>query len=405
MFHFHLPHPNDVFNFHHGWVLYLVVYTLLSLPVVALLPPRWRKYWFATSGGLILAAIFTLPVAFWILVTLVIIHQLPRLLYYSGAVTPWKPGFRAITAWGFLCIFLGLYYLLDSPEVDFMYIAHWSGIAYGLPRAVDYVAARMEGRLTDTGFWGLLSYMLYIPALFQGPIARSDDFLEGETFRVTLRAIPNSLWLMFFGWVKYSAAIMIFQVHPAGFLHPGVTPAGTWFDVTFNLFITPLSGYLFFAAYTDAARAMSALLGKELPENFRNPFFTVSFRRFWRDYHISLTSWLRDFIYIPQGGNRRRAAINGLAVFIFIGLWHKPVMAFVIWGSTQWLAVYIEQQLVNLRKRNRRFDELLSLRSFGVATFPLRLAIFWTVHAFSWSFFYGGYDGAISTLAKILQFS
>ena len=403
MFSLHLPHPTGVFYLHHGWVLYLVGYLLISLPVVAALSPRYRRYWFVGSGYAALAAVFTLPVALWVLAALVGIHQLPRLFARMAAATPWKPVYRSYLAWAFLAVFLGLYSLFTSVNIDFMFIAHWSGIAYGIPRSVDYVAGRMEGRLRDTSLGGFLCYMLYFPALMQGPIARSDDFLDSATFQVTPSALPESLGLMLYGWVKYSAAIMIYQVHPAGFLQNGAVPLGTGFDITLNLYITPLSGYLFFAAYTDLARATSALLGKNLPENFRNPFFTVSFRTFWRKYHISLTSWLRDFIYIPQGGNRRRAALNGFLVYLFIGLWHKPSLAFIIWGSTQWAGVYLEQQVLKLRKGHARLDDLARHRGFRTAIFPLRFAFFWTLQAFSWSFFYGGFDGAVNTLGRIFQ--
>ena len=402
MFSLHLPHPTGVFYLHHGWVLYLVAYLLISLPVMALLPQRYRRYWFAGSGFAALAAVFTLPVALVVLAGLAGIHRLPRLLVRLG-MTPWQPVYRSYLAWSFLGVFLGLYGLFNSADIDFMFIAHWSGIAYGIPRAVDYVAGCMENRLRDTSLWGFVCYMLYFPSLMQGPIARSDDFIDSPDFKVTPSALPSSLGLMLFGWVKYSAAIMIYQVHPAGFLQNGAVPVGNWFDITLNLYITPLSGYLFFAAYTDLSRATSALMGKELPENFRNPFFTLSFRTFWRKYHISLTSWLRDFIYIPQGGNRRRAALNGFLVYLFIGLWHKPALAFIIWGSTQWMGVYAEQVVMKLRKRHTSFDDLARRRSFRVAVFPLRFALFWTLQAFSWSFFYGAFGGAVNTLGRIFQ--
>src|SRR3989338_7160675 len=95
-----------------------------------------------------------------------------------------------------------------------------------------------------------------------------------------------------------------------------------------------------FSGYTDMARGIARMLSIDLIENFNFPYFSTSIRDFWRRWHISLTSWLRDYIYFPLGGNKKGwllLAFNTLAVFTVSGLWHGAAWHFVFWGTFQGL--------------------------------------------------------------------
>jgi alginate O-acetyltransferase complex protein AlgI len=90
-----------------------------------------------------------------------------------------------------------------------------------------------------------------------------------------------------------------------------------------------------FSGYSDIAIGLARMLGITLPENFNWPYAAKSIQDFWQRWHISLSSWVRDYVYIPLGGNRRgvaRRILNGLIAFALIGLWHGPAWNFVIWG-------------------------------------------------------------------------
>jgi D-alanyl-lipoteichoic acid acyltransferase DltB (MBOAT superfamily) len=94
--------------------------------------------------------------------------------------------------------------------------------------------------------------------------------------------------------------------------------------------------YLDFSAYSDIAIGISRMIGFRLTENFKRPYFAASFSDFWKRWHITLSSWFRDYLYIPLGGNRgsaRRVAINVMIVFLVSGLWHGASWNFVIWGG------------------------------------------------------------------------
>jgi len=90
--------------------------------------------------------------------------------------------------------------------------------------------------------------------------------------------------------------------------------------------------YYDFSGYTDIAVGFAQMLGLRVPENFDRPYRATSLQDFWRRWHMSLTSWIRDYVYIPMGGNRRRAAVNLIAALVICGLWHGAAWNFALWG-------------------------------------------------------------------------
>lgn len=119
--------------------------------------------------------------------------------------------------------------------------------------------------------------------------------------------------------------------------------------------------YCDFSGYTDIARGSANLLGIELMENFRSPYLSASVRESWSRWHISLSTWFRDYVYIPLGGNRvgrLRNYLNLLVTFLVSGLWHGANWTFVVWGGVHGLAQVIEKAL---RLDKRPTGKLLSL--------------------------------------------
>ena len=132
--------------------------------------------------------------------------------------------------------------------------------------------------------------------------------------------------------------------------------------------------YADFSGYTDIVLGMGEILGLHLPENFRQPFFSASVKELWARWHISLSRWFRDYVYIPLGGNRKgiaRRDANLLLTFLVSGLWHGANWTFLVWGGLHGLCQVAEDHMpAPLRKRKS-----LPLRIVGV---PLTFAIFVT---------------------------
>src|SRR5690606_41499495 len=94
--------------------------------------------------------------------------------------------------------------------------------------------------------------------------------------------------------------------------------------------------YCDFSGYSDIAIGLARIMGYDFPENFRSPYFSKNFSEFWTRWHISLSSWLRDYLYIPLGGNRRgpvRTGVNLMLTMLLGGLWHGADWTFVVWGG------------------------------------------------------------------------
>ncbi|MEM9057036.1 MAG: MBOAT family protein [Pseudomonadota bacterium] len=190
-------------------------------------------------------------------------------------------------------------------------------------------------------------FVAFFPQLVAGPIVRAADFLpqldEARTWaRVRVRAC---LTLFLAGFIKKAvvadnAAPFVDRVFAAPELFDSVTLA-----VGACLYAVQI--YCDFSGYSDMAIAVAGLLGFALPVNFRTPYLARSVTDFWRRWHISLSSWLRDYLYIPLGGNRgsRLATQRNLMLTMLLGgLWHGAAWNFVIWGFLHGLALSLERE-------------------------------------------------------------
>ncbi len=181
-----------------------------------------------------------------------------------------------------------------------------------------------------------LLFAIFFPSLVAGPIKRYTQFLPSldEASRgFRFGYIGEGLLRIATGYFKkvIVADNLTFYVTANYPDFASFSLAGRW------LFLTAIAFRILmdFSGYSDIAIGAAQLLGVRLPENFNWPYLASSIRDFWQRWHISLSSWVRDYIYIPLGGNRlgvARRVLNGLIAFALIGLWHGPAWNFVAWG-------------------------------------------------------------------------
>ena len=198
-------------------------------------------------------------------------------------------------------------------------------------------------------------YVAYFPQLVAGPIERATRLLpqiSAPRTRPDGDAVRSALVLIGLGLVK--------KVVVADTLAPVVNEAfatsasAGWLTLLIGTYAFALQIYCDFSGYSDIARGSSRLLGIELTRNFAQPYLSRSITEFWRTWHISLSSWLRDYLYVPLGGNRRgprRTSINLAVVMLLGGLWHGAAWTFVIWGGLHGLYLAAE------RRRGVRADQ------------------------------------------------
>jgi len=190
-------------------------------------------------------------------------------------------------------------------------------------------------------------FILFFPQLIAGPIMRSSDFLPRlDLPSISRRRLNDGIWLILGGLVK-----KVLLADPAGaLLGPVYHSPGLYEGWTILLagMIFSLQVYCDFSGYTDIARGCAYLLGYDIPENFRAPFFSRTGKELWARWHITLATWLRDYIYFPLGGNRLgqfRTYFNLFITFTLGGFWHGADYTYICWGAMWGLLLAFERLL------------------------------------------------------------
>ncbi len=211
------------------------------------------------------------------------------------------------------------------------------GISFYTFQSVSYMVDVYKGRVKPTDTW--LEYAFYLsffPALVAGPIVRADYFLpQIENRRHASRTeMWAGLWLIILGVLKKAViADYIAQYNDLVFTNPG---GYSGFETLMGIIGYTMQIYCDFSGYSDMAIGLAMIMGFKLAPNFNFPYKSRNLTDFWRRWHISLSTWLRDYVYIPLGGNRRgtaRTYINNFATMLIGGLWHGAAWRFVFWGA------------------------------------------------------------------------
>jgi D-alanyl-lipoteichoic acid acyltransferase DltB (MBOAT superfamily) len=245
--------------------------------------------------------------------------------------------------------------------------------------ALSYIIDVYNRRIEPTTSWvDILFYISFFPHLVAGPIVRARDFLA-QTVHVSRPAdirLGESVLLILGGLFKkvivanYLSTDFVDGVFANPFVYSST-------DLLLAMYAYAIQIYCDFSAYTDIAIGVACLLGYRFPQNFNQPYRALSVTEFWRRWHITLSSWLRDYLYIPLGGNRKgrvRTYVNLMVTMLLGGLWHGANWHFVLWGALHGIALAVER-LFGLGKGKRRV--------------PVWLAWFLTFHfvCVTWVFF------------------
>jgi alginate O-acetyltransferase complex protein AlgI len=201
---------------------------------------------------------------------------------------------------------------------------------------VHYLFEVMKGGEPIRKITHFAQFTFYFPSLVAGPIKRYSQFLpalEQGLKKVNLRDVSEGLLLVGVGFFKKA---VIADNLTAFIDHQGPAFASLGVQMRWVILIAiAFRIYMDFSGYSDMAIGFSRMMGIQLPKNFNWPYLATSIQDFWQRWHISLSSWIRDYVYIPLGGNRlgtARRVFNGLFAFALCGLWHGAAWNFIIWG-------------------------------------------------------------------------
>ena len=377
---------------------------LVFFPIVVLLyfviPFRFRNYW------LLLASIVFY--ACWNVKYLVLLFFSIAATYLSALILPGVKENKLRKGILIACLLLNLsilfffkYFNFASSQVvrfgDLFGIVIPNlthgfllpvGISFYTFQALSYSIDVYKGRISPEK--NILKYALFVsffPQLVAGPIERSEHLLPqfDELHYFDTTRVKHGLELMLWGFfeklvIADRVAIFVNQVynHYEGY---------AFWEIFFASIGFAIQIYCDFGGYSHIAIGAAQVLGFELCDNFKQPYFALSIKDFWRRWHISLSSWFRDYLYIPMGGNREgkvRYYLNIIITFVVSGLWHGASWNYVIWGGIH--GIYqvlgnilapVKDRILTALKVNRTSD-----------TFRLtEIAITFLLTVFAWIFF------------------
>jgi D-alanyl-lipoteichoic acid acyltransferase DltB (MBOAT superfamily) len=240
--------------------------------------------------------------------------------------------------------------------------------------------------ILDFGF-----YVSFFPQLVAGPIVRAAEFIPQlkQKFQLTYREFSHALFLILSGLLKKMLISDYISINYVDRVFDAPT-AYSGFENALAVYGYSLQIYCDFSGYTDIAIGVALLLGFRLPINFNSPYKARSVTEFWHRWHISLSSWLRDYLYIPLGGNRKgelRKNVNLMITMLLGGLWHGAHLRFIIWGGIHGIFLVIHKQWLKI---SNYLAEKMNLKTFsGHKPLNRFLSVFFTFHVvtIAWIFF------------------
>jgi alginate O-acetyltransferase complex protein AlgI len=244
---------------------------------------------------------------------------------------------------------------LGTPaDIPLLHLVLPVGISFYTFQTMSYTIDVFRNQIKPERHFGIFAvYVTFFPQLVAGPIERAAHLLP--QFRRETR-LDYSRWragLLLAAWGMFKKVCIADLASP--FIN-GVYADPHSFNGSYLLLATFLFGlqiYCDFSGYSDIARGVACLLGFDLMINFRQPYFATTLGDFWRRWHISLSTWFRDYVYFPMGGNRVsrwRRVVNILVVFIISGVWHGANWTYVLWGLIHGVGLVLEQQYLQSRK-------------------------------------------------------
>ena len=232
------------------------------------------------------------------------------------------------------------------------------GISFYTFRTISYVVDVYKGKMPPVeSYLQYLFYLSFFPCLVAGPVVRAKDFMPQleRTTDVTKAEIYGGFWLVMVGVVKKAViADYLAQYSSIIFGSPETLQGYSGFELLMAGIGFTVQLYADFSGYSDMAIGLGAIMGFDLGVNFDHPFRSLNITEFWRRWHISLSFWLRDYVYIPLGGNRKgkiRQYVNLFLTMLIGGFWHGAGFTYVIWGAIHGVALVVHKMCMPWLKR------------------------------------------------------
>lgn len=279
------------------------------------------------------------------------------------------------------------------------------GISFYTFQALSYSVDVYKGEISpEKNFFKYALFVSFFPQLVAGPIERSGNLLPqfDEEHRFDATEVKHGLELMLWGFfeklvIADRVAIFVNQIydHYTGY---------AFFEIALATIGFAIQIYCDFGGYSHIAIGAAEVLGIKLSRNFEQPYLAVSIKDFWRRWHISLSTWFRDYVYIPLGGNRKgklRKYINLMITFLVSGLWHGASWHYVIWGGLHGLYQIVGELTSSLRAKA---VALLRIKTDCESFKAIRIVLNFLFVDFAWIFFRASrFSEAVSVIRQMIS--
>ncbi len=238
--------------------------------------------------------------------------------------------------------------LLFGDIIPALHVTLPIGISFYTFQAMSYLidVHRGDGEKASS-YWEFLTYLSLFPQLIAGPIVRYEEVKKDfQHLGLNWEALAQGIERFIIGLAK---KVLFSNVLGLAITKlSGQSVISYWLEAVYFM----LQIYFDFSGYSDMAIGLGLMLGFHFPENFQHPYLSKTVTEFWRRWHMTLSRWFRDYVYIPLGGNRQHPIRNLLIVWALTGLWHGAAWNFVIWGMYFGVILIIEKKflLKNLEK-------------------------------------------------------
>jgi len=294
----------------------------------------------------------------------------------------------------FVAMFLNFGISLNSNSLKIILPV---GISFYTFQTMSYTIDIYKKELKPTRqFLDFALFVSYFPQLVAGPIERAKNLLPNVLTEraITYDQFSRGVFLILFGlFKKIAIADGVAPVVNAVYNSTGVV---NWLDIVLATYLFALQIYCDFSGYSDIARGLSKMMGFELMTNFKMPYFSINPSEFWTRWHISLSSWLRDYLYIPLGGSKKGSINtykNLMITMLLGGLWHGAAWNFVLWGLYQGI-ILVLYRLFSFGKYFKKIPYVIIK--------PLGILFFFHITCYGWLLFRANSFEQIISFTKIL---
>jgi len=277
------------------------------------------------------------------------------------------------------------------------------GLAYIALRGVHYVVEAYRGALPEHRLLDVAGYFFFLPTIIAGPIHRFPQYLaDTRRRRWNPELFSEGLERILYGYVKITFIANLIVSTALANAIADHTVEGSPANLYLTMFVKGLNGYFQFAGYSDVAIGFARLLGFKVMENFNSPLTKPNVQQFWGAWHISLTSWCRDYVYTPTFSLTRLRSVGILTSMAVLGLWHEFTLRYLAWG------LYNGGLIVVWHRWRRLCGERLDARLAGrplLAGAWRALAIVLTIHVIFIGFVLVQHDDLRDSLAFLTAMS